>query len=91
MSSPKAGHKHSTHKSHASEFVTSLTRAQRNSLRLLLTKDAAAELHHLLDVQKAVTRAVHDVEHKLELAKHGRTIELFRDQHHHVADIREVL
>jgi hypothetical protein len=46
-------------------------------LRLPLAKDAAADLHYLLGVQKAVTRAVTEAEHKLALAKEGRTAELF--------------
>jgi hypothetical protein len=40
-------------------------------------------LHYLLGVQKAVTQAVSDAEHKLALAKSGRTAELFRAQHAH--------
>lgn len=72
--------KHST-RTHASEFLGTLTKGQKNSLRLLLVHEAGAELHHLLDVRRAVTRAVRDVEHKLELAKSGRTIELFSAQH----------
>jgi hypothetical protein len=71
------------HHSHAGQFVATLTAGQRNSLRLLLAKDAAADLHYLLGVQKAVTRAVSDAEHKLALAKSGRTAELFRAQHAH--------
>jgi len=37
-------------------------------------------------VQKAVTRAVTETEHKLALAKEGRTAELFRSHAH--TDIR---
>jgi hypothetical protein len=59
------------------QFIETLTISQKNSLRLLLAKDAAADLHYLLGVQKAVTRAVTEAEHKLALAKSGRTAELF--------------
>ncbi len=71
------------HHSHAGQFLSTLTISQKNSLRLLLARDAAADLHYLLGVQKAVTRAVSDAEHKLALAKSGRTAELFRSQHVH--------
>jgi hypothetical protein len=67
------------HHSHAGQFVATLTASQKNSLRLLLAKDAAADLHYLIGVQKAVTRAVTDAEHKLALARAGRTAELFSD------------
>jgi len=71
------------HHSHAGQFLSTLTISQKNSLRLLLAQDAAADLHYLLGVQKAVTRAVTEAEHKLALAKEGRTAELFRSQHVH--------
>ena len=74
----KGQHRHRTHAHH---FVESLSKSQRNALRILLVKDAAAELHHALDIQKAVTRAVHNAEHALDLAKQGRTAELFSRQH----------
>lgn len=75
------------HQSHAQHFVSTLSANQRNSLRVLLVKNAAVELHRALDLQKAVTRAVNDAEHNLMLAREGRTSELFRDQHAH-ADIK---
>ncbi len=75
-----AGFKNSTHhRSHAHPFLSTLTMSQKNSLRLLLVKDAAAEVHHLLDVKRSVTRVVHDVGHKLALARAGRTAELFAE------------
>jgi hypothetical protein len=77
--SAKNNSTHHRHHSHAGQFVATLTAGQRNSLRLLLAKDAAADLHYLLGVQKAVTRAVSDAEHKMALAKAGRTAELFSD------------
>jgi len=73
MALPKLSHAHS----HAHHFVSTLTANQRNALRILLVKNAAAELHRALDIQKAVTRSVHQAEHALELAKQGRTSELF--------------
>jgi hypothetical protein len=76
-----------THETHAHHFVQSLSANQRNSLRILLIKNAARELHHALDLQKAITRSVHSAEHALELAKQGRTAELFRSSQH-AADIR---
>jgi len=81
--SDKKGITHHHHHSHAGQFLSTLTISQKNSLRLLLARDAAADLHYLLGVQKAVTRAVTEAEHKLALAKSGRTAELFRSQHAH--------
>jgi hypothetical protein len=65
------------HHSHAHQFVGTLSVSQKNSLRILLVKNAAAELHRALDIQKAVTKSVHQAEHALELARQGRTAELF--------------
>jgi len=76
------------HHSHAGAFLSTLTISQKNSLRLLLARDAAADLHYLLGVQKAVTRAVTEAEHKLALAEQGRTSELFRSSQHTHTDLK---
>jgi hypothetical protein len=61
------------HRTHSHHFVNSLSKSQRNHLRVILIANAVDELHHALDIQKSVARAVDVAEHKLAAALEGVT------------------
>jgi hypothetical protein len=66
--------KHSNN--HAAQFVSTLTRNQRNALRaILLHESGTPDLRHALGINKA--RTIPEHEHRTGLARTGRTSELF--------------
>jgi len=72
-------HKHNSRrvKSHAEEFVGSLSVSQRNSLKVIfLQEHACRDLRHALAVDQH--KHVSEAEHRTGLARAGRTVELFR-------------
>jgi hypothetical protein len=65
-------------RSHAHQFTTSLTRSERNALRvILLHKDGLAELREALGIEHMRVSPL--PEQRTALAVAGKTVELFRD------------
>jgi hypothetical protein len=68
--------------SHAAQFARSLSKSQRNALRvLLLHEHACHDLKHALGIEKHAT--VSHAMHATGLARRGETIRLFKDHTQH--------
>lgn len=81
--------KHTAPQSHAAHFAASLSKSQRNHLRVLLMHEhACRDLRHALGITKATT--VSHAARAIGLAKTGRTIELFAQAKPGAANLREV-
>jgi hypothetical protein len=81
--------KHTAPQSHAAHFAASLSKSQRNHLRVLLHHEhACLDLKHALGIGKTTT--VSHAEHCTGLARRADTIRLFRDAKASAANLREV-
>ena len=70
--------KHTAPQSHAAHFAASLSKSQRNHLRvLLLHEHACKDLRRALGITKA--EKISHAQHATGLARRGQTIKLFKD------------
>jgi hypothetical protein len=68
-------------------IVESLSRSQRNALRVLLAvEDGPALLRRELGI--ALLKPLKEYERKTGLARAGRTIDLFHNHKHHATDLK---
>lgn len=74
--------KHTAPQSHAAHFAESLSKSQRNHLRvLLLHEHACRDLRRVLGITKAET--ISHAQHATGLARSGQTIRLFENYAQH--------